>query len=73
MANYEQLHRQCRTLESLFDSKLTSYSQLVSALSRPNEDVEANGSSERWNDLELEVDDLLEKVCIHIFYIGLTD
>ncbi|KAK0455888.1 hypothetical protein EV421DRAFT_1749262 [Armillaria borealis] len=62
MANYEQLHRQCRTLESLFDSKLTSYSQLVSALSRPNEDVEANGSSERWKDLELEVDDLLEKL-----------
>ncbi|PBK76638.1 v-SNARE protein [Armillaria solidipes] len=62
MVNYEQLHRQCRTLESLFDSKLTSYSQLVSALSRPNEDVEANGSSERWKDLELEVDDLLEKL-----------
>ncbi|KAK0481554.1 hypothetical protein IW261DRAFT_1083944 [Armillaria novae-zelandiae] len=62
MANYEQLHRQCRTLESLFDSKLTSYSQLVSSLSRPDEDVEANGSSERWKDLELEVDDLLEKL-----------
>ncbi|KAK0500668.1 hypothetical protein EDD18DRAFT_774955 [Armillaria luteobubalina] len=62
MANYEQLHRQCRTLESLFDSKLTSYSQLVSSISRPNEDVEANGSSERWKDLELEVDDLLEKL-----------
>ncbi|KAK0199013.1 hypothetical protein F5146DRAFT_1100459 [Armillaria mellea] len=62
MANYEQLHRQCRTLESLFDSKLTSYSQLVFALSRPNDDVEANGSSERWKDLELELEETNEKL-----------
>ncbi|KAK0233794.1 hypothetical protein IW262DRAFT_1444501 [Armillaria fumosa] len=62
MANYEQLHRQCRTLESLFDSKLTSYSQLVSSISRPNEDVEANGSSGRWKDLELELEETNEKL-----------
>lgn len=62
-SSYEQLHRQCRTLENLFDSKLTSYSQLISAVSRPNDDVEASGSRERWKDLEGELDDLLEKAC----------
>ncbi|KAJ7293051.1 hypothetical protein C8J57DRAFT_14589 [Mycena rebaudengoi] len=61
MSTYDQLHRQCRTLENLFDSKLTSYSQLVSTISR-NEDLEASGSSARWKDLELELDDLLEKL-----------
>ena len=62
MSNYDQLHRQCRTLENLFDSKLTSYSQLVSNISRPGQDIEASGSSERWRDLELELDDLSIKV-----------
>lgn len=62
MATYEQLHRQCRTLENLLDTKLTSYSQLVSAVAAKSDDVEANGSADRWKDLELEVDDLLEKV-----------
>ncbi|KAJ7751201.1 hypothetical protein DFH07DRAFT_527806 [Mycena maculata] len=62
MSNYDQLHRQCRTLENLFDTKLTSYSQLVSTISRQPDDVEASGSSERWKDLELELDDLLEKL-----------
>ncbi|KIK70619.1 hypothetical protein GYMLUDRAFT_32662 [Collybiopsis luxurians FD-317 M1] len=61
MSNYEQLHRQCRTLENLFDTKLTSYSQLVSAISHP-EDVEAGGSRERWKDLEMEAEELLEKL-----------
>lgn len=60
-SNYEQLHRQCRTLENLFDAKLTSYSQLVAAISGPSDDVEGSGSRERWKDLELEVEDLLEK------------
>ncbi|KAL0576711.1 protein transport protein gos1 [Marasmius crinis-equi] len=62
MSNYEQLHRQCRTLENLFDTKLTSYSQIVSAISRSTEDVEASGSRERWKDLEIELDELLEKL-----------
>ena len=62
MSNYEQLHRQCRTLENLLDTKLNSYSQLVSAVSKGGDDVEANGSTERWKDLEMEVDELLEKV-----------
>ncbi|KAJ7103252.1 hypothetical protein B0H15DRAFT_203099 [Mycena belliarum] len=62
MSAYDQLHRQCRTLENLFDSKLTSYSQLVSSISAHSNDVEASGSSERWRDLELELDDLLEKL-----------
>jgi len=62
MPNYEQLHRQCRTLENLFDTKLTSYSQLVSTISQQTEDLEATGSGERWKDLEVELDDLLEKL-----------
>ncbi|KJA28408.1 hypothetical protein HYPSUDRAFT_82743 [Hypholoma sublateritium FD-334 SS-4] len=62
MSNYDQLHRQCRTLENLFDSKLTSYSQLVVNISRPGQDIESSGSSERWRDLELELDDLSTKL-----------
>ncbi len=62
MSNYDQLHRQCRTLENLFDSKLTSYSQLVANISRPGQDIESSGSSERWRDLELELDELSTKV-----------
>ncbi|KIY50431.1 v-SNARE protein [Fistulina hepatica ATCC 64428] len=62
MSGYEQIHRQCRTLENLFDTKLTSYSQLVSTISHRNDDVEASGSDARWKDLEYEIDDLLEKL-----------
>jgi len=62
MSNYDQLHRQCRTLENLFDTKLTSYSQLVPTITRPTQDLEASGSSERWKDLETELEDLLEKL-----------
>jgi hypothetical protein len=62
MATYDSLHRQCRTLESLFDSKLTSYSRLASTISRNDTDVEASGSGERWKDLQNEVEDLLENV-----------
>jgi len=62
MSNYAQLHRQCRTLENLFDSKLTSYSQVVANISRPGQDIESSGSSERWRDLEAELDDLSVKV-----------
>ncbi|KAF8167352.1 hypothetical protein B0H34DRAFT_13288 [Crassisporium funariophilum] len=62
MSNYDQLHRQCRTLENLFDTKITSYSQLASTLSRPGHDIESSGSSERWKDLELELDDLSVKL-----------
>ena len=63
MTTYDSLHRQCRTLESLFDSKLTSYSRLASTISRNDSDIEASGSGERWKDLQNEVQDLLEKVC----------
>lgn len=62
MSNYDQLHRQCRTLENLFDAKLTSYSQLVSNITRPGGDIESSGSGERWRDLEAELDELLSKV-----------
>ncbi|KAF5313118.1 hypothetical protein D9619_002589 [Psilocybe cf. subviscida] len=61
-SNYDQLHRQCRTLENLFDSKLTSYSQLVANLGRPGNDIESSGATERWRDLELELDDLSMKL-----------
>ncbi|KAF4612306.1 hypothetical protein D9613_004257 [Agrocybe pediades] len=62
MSNYDQLHRQCRTLENLFDAKLTSYSQLVSNITRPGGDIESSGSGERWKDLEVELDELLAKL-----------
>ena len=62
MSNYDSLHRQCRTLEALFDSKLTAYARLASSITRNHDDLEASGSSERWKDLESEVDELLEKV-----------
>ncbi|KIM88839.1 hypothetical protein PILCRDRAFT_813824 [Piloderma croceum F 1598] len=62
MATYDSLHRQCRTLESLFDAKLTSYSRLASTISRNDSDVEASGSGERWKDLQNEVEDLLENL-----------
>jgi len=62
MATYDSLRRQCRTLESLIDSKLTSYSRLATTIGREDDDVEAGGSNERWRDLEEEVDGLLEKL-----------
>jgi len=61
MSSYDQLHRQCRTLENLFDAKLRSYSQVASNLSKPG-DIEATGATERWKDLEAEVDDLAEQL-----------
>ncbi|KAF9225541.1 V-snare-domain-containing protein [Gyrodon lividus] len=62
MATYDSLHRQCRTLESLFDSKLTAYARLASSIAKNQDDVEASGSRERWPDLQGEVEDLLEKL-----------
>lgn len=66
MTDYDSLHRQCRTLESLFDTKLTSYSRLATTITRHQDDVEAGGSVERWKDLEAEVDELLQKVCMNM-------
>ncbi len=68
MTDYDSLHRQCRTLESLFDTKLTSYSRLATTITRHQDDVEAGGSVERWKDLEAEVDELLQKVCMTILF-----
>ncbi|EIN13877.1 v-SNARE protein [Punctularia strigosozonata HHB-11173 SS5] len=63
MVGYDALHRQCRTLESLFDTKLTTYTRLASSISRgEHSDLEASGSNERWRDVESEVEDLLEKL-----------
>jgi len=61
MANYDSLHRQCRTLESLFDAKLTSYARLAASISRAgtDDDLEAGPS---WREAESEVADLLEKL-----------
>ncbi|KAL0951630.1 hypothetical protein HGRIS_008311 [Hohenbuehelia grisea] len=61
-SSYETLHRECRSLESLFDTRLTAYSRLAATISRPTEDVEADGSRERWHDLESEIQDLLNKL-----------
>ena len=60
MSKYEVLRRQCRSLESTRDAKLTSYSRLAANAER--EDLEASGSSDRWKDLEDELEGLLEKV-----------
>jgi Golgi SNAP receptor complex protein 1 len=60
---YDSLRRQARTLEFLLDSKLTAYSRIVSTVTKDGNDVESGGSAERWQDLEAEVEDLLEKVC----------
>ncbi|KAH9951013.1 V-snare-domain-containing protein [Amylocystis lapponica] len=52
MSTYDSLHRQCRTLESLFDTKLTSYSR----------GPRGKRLEERWKDLEVEVEELLQKL-----------
>ena len=63
MSTTESLHKQCRTLESLFDNKLTAYSRLAATITRPgSHDVESTGSLERWQDLEVELEELLQKV-----------
>ena len=63
MSTTESLHKQCRTLESLFDNKLTAYSRLAATITRPgSHDLENTGSLERWQDLEVELEELLQKV-----------
>ena len=62
MSTAEPLHKQCRTLESLFDNKLTAYSRLAATITRPgSNDLESTGSLERWQDLEVELEELLQK------------
>jgi len=61
MSNYDDLRRQCRTLESRLDAKLTSYSRLAANIGR-SDDLEASGSNDRWRDMEEEIDGLLEKL-----------
>ena len=63
MSTTDTLHKQCRTLESLFDNKLTAYSRLAATITRPgSHDLESTGSLERWKDLEVELEELLQKV-----------
>lgn len=69
---YESLRKQTRTLEFLLDSKLTAYSRIVSAVTKDGNDIESGGSAERWQDLEAEVEDLLEKVCEPTICPGVT-
>lgn len=68
MVTYDRLHRQCRTLENIFDSKLTTYAHLAATIAQPNQDVEATGSSNRWKDLEQELGDLLTEVQFFQFF-----
>lgn len=60
MSKLDALRRQCRTLESLLDTKLSSYARLASAASTSNY---SDLGSTRWDDIENEVEGLLEKVC----------
>lgn len=69
MASYDALHRQCRTLESLFDTKLTAYARLaasasVSSSQIPSGDIElGEGPGIRTEaEAEDELEELLEKV-----------
>jgi len=63
MSTVDPLHKQCRTLESLFDNKLTAYSRLAATITRPGaNDLESTGSLERWQDLEVELEELLQKL-----------
>jgi golgi SNAP receptor complex member 1 len=62
MSTYDTLHRECRTLEALVDTKLTTYGRMAVA-STSSSDLESGSSNERWHDLEGELDDLLEKAC----------
>lgn len=59
MSNYDSVRRQCRTIENLIDNKLSSYSRLVSP---NNDDLESGLVSERRQDLEAEIEDLLEQL-----------
>lgn len=62
MATYDSLRRQARTLESVLESKMAAYSRLGMSLSKPGGDLEGGRDTERWDDLESEVEGLLEKV-----------
>ena len=61
MIDGDSLWRQCRTLESLFDSELTSYGRLAATISHtgPNDYLKAGPS---WCEAESEVEGLLERV-----------
>ena len=73
MTDYESLRRQCRTLESLLDVKLTSYSRLAANIGRGTSDVGTSTSGERWQDLEEEINGLLEKVSMMLKVFRLYD
>jgi Golgi SNAP receptor complex protein 1 len=63
MTAYESARRQCRTLEALLDSKLSSYSRIASAIPLQS-DVEAGTASDRHIDLEHEIEAVLDKVSV---------
>lgn len=59
-SKYDSLKKQSRTLETLVETKLSAYAKLAAVVTRSS-DIEA-GNSERFRDLETELDELLEKV-----------
>jgi len=61
MSTYESARRQCRTLESLLDSKLNSYSRIASSILQKS-DLESGFASERKQDIENEIEDIIEKL-----------
>lgn len=64
MATYESLRRQARTLESVLDAKMASYSRLGTGIGDHDASDLETGAHDRWSDLEAEVEGLLEKVCV---------
>jgi len=70
MSSFDALRKQLRTLESLIDTKLNAYSRLAVTISNApsgQSDLEA-GPSERWSDMEEEIEGLLEKVRAMAFW-----
>jgi Golgi SNAP receptor complex protein 1 len=62
MASYDALRRQCRTLENQIDNKLSSYARI--GTSDPD-DLESGLVSQRRQDLETELSDLLNQVSLY--------
>ncbi|CCA67747.1 related to SNARE protein of Golgi compartment [Serendipita indica DSM 11827] len=62
MATYESFRRQARTLESVLDSKMATYSRLGTSLGAHDMSDLESGSNDRWSDLEAEIEGLFEKL-----------
>ncbi|KIM32269.1 hypothetical protein M408DRAFT_326891 [Serendipita vermifera MAFF 305830] len=62
MATYESLRRQARTLESVLDAKMATYSRLGTGLGGHDVGELEAGAQDRWSDLEAEIEGLFEKL-----------